>query len=101
MHTHARTHTLNFSMGCLAGGGQAGLASRVVLPVANVDERLRPAEPECRLLLLLGMEGAQADPDDRSKWLQSGCSSFTRRLGDTAMRRPYACGVAVSEHLWG
>ena len=60
----------------------------------QLDERLRPAEPDTRLLLL---GGKGLDGLDTSRWLQ--CFDHKAggwgRLGDMAVRRPYGCGAAA------
>ena len=66
------------------------------LDAPQLDERLRPAEPGTRLLLL-GGQGVDGGPAHHSKWLQC----FDRKaggwgvLGDMAVGRPCGCGAAA------
>ena len=65
------------------------------LEAAQLDERLRPAEPDYRLMLV-GGEGPDAGPDT-SQWLQCfddkavGCG----RLQDMGIGRSTSCGAAA------
>ena len=74
------------------------------LDAPQLDERLRPADPDHRLLLVGGQGVGALDP---SKWLQcfDHMAEGWGRLGDMAVDRSYGCGAVASGHqpvrLWG
>ena len=72
------------------------------LDAPQLDERLRPAEPEHRLVLVGGRSDL-GNTDDCSKWIQ--CFHHKAggwgRLGDMAVWRPQRCGAAaVGDYLY-
>ena len=72
------------------------------LDAPQLDERLRPADPDTRLLLV-GGKSDSTDPDNPSRLLQ--CFDHKAggwgRLGHMAVRRPEGCGAAaVGSYLY-
>ena len=66
------------------------------LEAAQLDERLRPAEPDYRLVLVGGGGADEAEPDP-SQWLQcfDDKAGGWGRLQDMSIDRPNGCGVAA------